>query len=64
MNSLFQDRFKQKMICKKETKISYGILLFFYDKMHIRGWKKEKPIDIQVFFFNSSHPNTAFSLAN
>lgn len=32
MNSLFQDRFTTKIISKKETKISYGILLFFYDK--------------------------------
>jgi len=32
MNSLFQDRLKKKIISKKETKISYGILLFFYDK--------------------------------
>ena len=32
MNSLFQDRYKKKIIGKKETKISYGILLFFYDK--------------------------------
>ena len=32
MDSLYQDRPKKKIICKRETKISYGILLFFYDK--------------------------------